>query len=356
MGEKRTGVAIIGCGNIAGRYAKDLVSYPEVEIIGVSDIDAAKAEALAKEHGCKVYDNIDDMLADEKVKVVVNLTIHHAHYDVIKQCLEGGKHVFTEKPLALTAADAAELVELADSKKLRLGSAPFTWMGESQQTAWKMMRDGKLGDVRLVYAEVNHGRIESWHPNPGPFYQVGPWFDVGVYPLTMLTTFFGPAKKVTAVGKVLFPDRTTNEGKVFHIDTPDCVIAIIELAGGQLVRLTANFYVKDTKQAGIEFHGDKGSLHIGSWQVFHTPLSFAEFGKGLKEQPLLREPYEGCEWGRGIREMVDAIREKRPHRATGAQASHVVEILEAAMVSLKEERPVEIKSEFPQPKPMDWAE
>jgi predicted dehydrogenase len=352
---QKTGVAIIGCGNISGPYAKDLASYPEINLVGASDLIQSRAEALAAKYGCKAYSSNEALLADEAVSIVVNLTIHHAHYEVTKQCLEAGKHVHSEKPLALRTEEARDLVAIAKAKGLRLGSSPFTWMGEAQQTAWKLIRDRKLGEVRLIYAEVNHGRIESWHPNPGPFYDVGPWFDVGVYPLTLITTYFGPARKVTATGKVLFPDRVTKEGVKFHIDTPDCVLATLELGGGQLVRLSVNFYVRDTRQSGIEFHGDAGSLHLGSWAGFNAPVAFAEFGKGLVDVTIPADAYKGTEWGRAIRDLVAAIREDRPHRATGAQAAHVVEILNAAVQSMKDGRPVEIQSSFPQPEPMDWA-
>ncbi len=356
MSDERTGVAIIGCGNIAGRYAQDVASYPELQFVGCYDLEAPRAEKMATERGGKAYPTLDALLADPAVKIAVNLTIHHAHYEITKRCLEAGKHVFSEKPLALSIAEARDLVAIAKRKKLRLGSSPFTWMGEAQQTAWKMIRDGQLGQVRLCYAEVNHGRIESWHPNPGPFYAVGPWFDVGVYPLTLLTTFFGPVKSVTALGKVLYPDRVTKEGKEFHIDTPDCVLALLELTDGQLARLSVNFYVRDTRQAGIEFHGDKGSLHLGSWQGFNAGVAFAKFGEGLKDVPPIKAGAPaGTEWGRGIREMAEAIKAGRPHRATGAQAAHVVEVLCAATKAFQTGRRVAVRSTFPRPEPMDWG-
>ncbi len=356
MSTEKTGVAIIGCGNIAGQYAKDLASYPEIELVGANDLDRTRASALTAAHGGKVYETVEEMLGDDAVAIVVNLTIHDAHYDVTRQCLEAGKHVFSEKPLALTTEEARDLVAIAKANGVRLGSSPFTWMGEAAQTAWQQLRRGKAGQVRLVYAEVNHGRIESWHPNPAPFYEVGPWFDVGVYPLTMLTTFFGPARKVQAVGKVLYPHRETSAGTAFHIDTPDCVLVVLELADGPLVRLSCNFYVQDTHQTGIEFHGDAGSVYLQSWQGFNAKVEVAKLGEGLAEIPLIREGCAGTEWGRGIRDLAEAIRQDRPHRATGAQAAHVVEILNAGLASIQSGGPVEIRSDFPRPAPMPWAE
>ncbi len=361
MSDNKLGVGIIGCGNIAGPYARDLAAYDQINLVGVADLEFERAETLAAEYGCRAYPSTEALLADGAIELVINLTIHHAHTTIVTQCLEAGKHVHSEKPLSLTYAEAKGLVDLAQEKNLRLGCSPFTFMGEAQQTAWKAVGDGRLGVVRVAYAEVNWGRIESWHPNPGPFYEVGALFDVGVYPLTLLTAMFGPARKVLAYGRVLYPDRVTKENIPFHIDTPDFVVSAIELASGTLVRLTTNFYVgHHSKQSGIEFHGDLGSLYLSSWQNFDAAVEFAELGAaelGTQYQPLpyLKTPYQGTEWGRAALDMAEAIKEDRPHRATGEQAAHVVEILEAVSQSLELGRPVEVHSEFRPPALMDWT-
>jgi predicted dehydrogenase len=353
----RVRVAILGCGNIAGPYARDLVKASQVELVGMADLETARAEAMAQEYGVRAYSSPAELLADESVDLIVNLTIHHAHYEVTKACLEAGKHVHSEKPLALTTAEAEDLVRLASEKGLRLGCSPFTWMGEAQQTAWKLIREGSLGAVRVAYAEVNWGRIESWHPNPGPFYQVGALFDVGVYPLTMMTTVFGPARKVWSYGTLLHPDRVTKDGVPFQIATPDFVVTLLEFDGGTVARLTTDFYVsnRSTKQTGIEFHGDLGSLHLTSWQLFNASVEFAKFNEGFEPVPMVKDAFQGTEWGRGVMDMADAILNNRPHRATGAQAAHVVEILNAAAASMQSGQMVDLHTTFEAPAPMEWA-
>jgi len=353
---EQTGVAIIGCGNIAAGYAKDLAVYPEIDLVGCFDLEKEKAQALADEHGGRVYDSFENLLSDDSVDIVVNLTIHHAHYDVTRQCLEAGKHVHSEKPLALTLEEGRALVELAKEKGVRLGCSPFNQLGEAQQTAWKQVRDGYTGPVRIVYAEVNHGRIETWHPNPAPFYEVGPWYDVGVYPLTLLTSMFGPVRSVQATGKVLYPDRVTTDGVPFHISTPDSVIAIVELADGPLARLSVNFYVCTTRQSGLEFHGDEGTVHVACFQDCAAAVTRARPGEEFEPVDLLKPRTEpGVEWGRGIRDLAAAIQEDRPHRATGDHALHVLDVLEAAMRSSKSGQRIDITSDFPRPAPMDWG-
>jgi predicted dehydrogenase len=348
----KVGVAIVGCGNIAGPYATSLSLFERAEILGVTDIDPERAAALAERVGCATYDSLDQLLADLAVELVVNLSSHHSHYAITGACLRAGKNVYSEKPLAMTAGEARELVELAASRGLRLGCSPFTFLGEAQQFAWRTVADGRLGRVRLVYAEVNWGRIESWHPDPASFYQVGPLFDVGVYPLTLLTAVFGPARKVLAYGSVLKEQRVSKRGEHFRVESPDFVTAMIELESGPLVRLTTNFYVsQEGKQRGIEFHGDYASLHLSDWQNPDGLVEFAEFGRPY--QPVPFTPSEKMTWSRGVQEMVDAMLEDRPHRVTGEQAAHVVEILEATARSIELERSVEVTSSFAPPERLE---
>ena len=357
MSSRKIRVAIVGCGNIANRYADRIQTYAACELVGFSDLDPARAKDFAAKYGGRAYASLTELLADPTIELVVNLTIHFAHYEVVKQCLLAGKHVHTEKPLAIRYREAKELVELAAARGLRLGSAPVTYMGEAQQTAWRILRSGKAGRVRLVYADINHGRIEAWHPNPEPFYAVGIQWDVGVYPLTLLTTMFGPVRRVTATGKVVYPDRVTKEGRKFSITTPDFVLAMLEFEEGLTARLSANFYVQGGKQrGGLEFSGDLGSVYLGDFQGFDATVEYAPLGAAFETVPLVRPGFKGTEFARAVEEMAEAMIAGRPQRASGAQAAHVVEILEAMGTSMRDGGPVAVKSSFIPPAPMDWAD
>ncbi len=352
------GLGIVGTGNIAGGYADDAITHPEIQLVAATDVDPARAQAFAAAHGCRAHATLDDLLADDEVDVVVNLTVHHAHYEVTKQALLAGRHVYSEKPLALRSSEARELVELARARGLRLGCSPSTFLGEAQQTAAGIVRGGSLGPIRAVYAEVNWGRIETWHPAPAPFYDVGALVDVGVYPLTLVTTMLGPARSVRAWGWDLRPERVALDGSTFRIGSPDLIVAAIGLEGGAVVRLTTSFYVgRPARQTGsLEFHGDTGSLALGSFQDFDASVEVAPYGEAFQAVALVRPPYRGIAWARGVAEMAAAIAEDRPHRATGEQAAHVVDILEAAVASMADDgRPVAITSTFDAPPLMGWA-
>ncbi len=355
-GEGRLGVALVGAGNIAGRYVEDLLKYPELRVVGLTDLHRERADRLAQVAGCRAYASLHELLADQDVALLVNLTPPSSHAAVTRTALEAGRHVFSEKPLASNAAEARDLVELALRRGLRLGCAPIVSMGELAQSAWRWVREGSLGTVRLAYADVNWGRVESWHPEPQPFLEVGALIDVGVYPLTMLTSIFGPARRVHAVSAMLMPERTTLAGESFRLQRDDFMLALIELESGMLVRLTANFYVSDRdRQRGIELHGDRGSLWLSNWFQYQGILEHAPFGEDARPVPLIREAKDPIPWGAGVVEMAAAIRDARPHRASGEQAAHVVETLDAVLQSAAGGTAVEVSSEFPPPAPMDWA-
>lgn len=144
MSTEPLGVAIVGCGHIATGYARDLRRYPRLVLRGVTDLDPARSRALATEVGCRTYRDFDALLADPEVAVVVNLTSHRARVGVTHSALEAGKHVFSEKPMALGAAEARSLNTVADARSLRLGSAPIVLLGELAQTAWRTVRNGDL--------------------------------------------------------------------------------------------------------------------------------------------------------------------------------------------------------------------
>lgn len=358
LGERRPlRVAIVGCGNIATTYGEQLAGHPEIRTVGAFDLAEERARAYVGQFGGRTYASLQDVLDDRTVDAIVNLTIHQAHPEVITRALEAGKHVHSEKPLAMTYAECARLADLADARTLRLSAAPVVWLGEAQQTLWRALRQGLVGTPRAVFAEVNWGRIESWHPNPAPFYEVGPVFDVAVYPITSLTTFFGPVRRVSSRGGILLAERRTKDGVAFSPGSPDYTVSTLEFAGGLQCRLTCNFYVGwHTRQKGFEIHGDGGSLATDSIYAFDSLVEHAEFGGAWRPLPFVRAPFPGCEFARGVVELAEALSEGRPHRTTGRHAAHVVEVMQAILESIRTGSVVDVASTFPRPEPCSWAE
>lgn len=349
-------IAIVGCGNIAEPYLSDLLTYPNIEVLGVTDVSEERANQLAQKYNVAHIPSYEAALAGE-AELILNLTTHHAHFAVSKQALEAGKHVFSEKPLALKPEEGWALVNLAKEKGLRLAASPFVSIGEAQQTAWKYIREGRLGKVRMVYGEANWGRIESWHPAPQAFYEVGAWYDVGVYLLTLITTFLAPVRQVHAIGRMLMPERFTKSGEAYQVTTPDWMLTIMELADGTQVRICTNFYVSNetSRQKGLEFHGDKGSFALDSFGAFNGGIYFAHFGEKFQAVDYVRNPAEGIPWGRGLHTVINAIEEGKPHPFTGEQAAHIVDVLDAGKRSVETGQAIAVNSSFPSPMPAAWS-
>ena len=131
---KKLGVGVIGCGNISAAYFKLAPLFKGIEMRACADINMDAAKARAKEFGLRA-ETVDGLLAAKDIDIVVNLTIPAVHYDVSKQVLDAGKHVYSEKPFVLSVKEGLDLKKRAEKKGLRIGSAPDTFLGGAHQLA-----------------------------------------------------------------------------------------------------------------------------------------------------------------------------------------------------------------------------
>jgi predicted dehydrogenase len=152
-------IAFVGCGYVADYYIATLPGHPDLELIGVTDRDPAALSRFTGFYKVRGYGSLDLLLEDDRVELVVNLTNPRSHFEVSKACLEAGKHVYSEKPLAMELAQATALVELAAARGVRLSSAPCSLLGETAQAMWKALRERQVGTARLVYAEMDDGMV-----------------------------------------------------------------------------------------------------------------------------------------------------------------------------------------------------
>ena len=152
-------LAIVGCGFVADFYMTTLPNYPHLKVKGVLDRDKQRQARFAKHYSLSEYASMEQLLADEDVQIVLNLTNPSSHYELSKASLAAGKHVYSEKPLSMDMQEARELVDLAEEKGLRLSGAPCSVLSESAQTIWQQLRQESIGKVRLVYAELDDGLV-----------------------------------------------------------------------------------------------------------------------------------------------------------------------------------------------------
>jgi predicted dehydrogenase len=279
-------IAIVGCGYVADHYLQTLSDHPRLLLAGVADRDAARAEGLAEHYGTKAYRSTEDLLADSEVELVVNLTDPRSHYEVSRASLLAGKHVYSEKPLSMVLSEAQELVALARERGLLLSSAPCSVLSEAAQTLWKAVRDGAVGRVQLVYAELDDNPIylmrpESWTNErgvPWPYlneYEVGCTMEHAGYYLTWLAAIFGPAESVTAFSSCLVPDKTALP--LNPPNSPDFSVACIVFRTGVVARLTCSIVAPYDHR--IRIIGNEGVLSVNECWQYAAPVYLERFSQ-----------------------------------------------------------------------------
>ena len=319
----------VGAGAIAEEYAAGL-SGTSLELAGVCDLDAERAQALASDFDCPhCFTDLEPALSTVDAPLVVNLTSHSAHASVTRTALEAGRHVYSQKPLALDARDAAELLETAEEEGLALGCAPEPETGPAQRRAARLLADGRLGPVQLGYAHAHVGRVTDWHDRPDSFLQIGPLYDGGVYPLSLLVSWFGPVRTVRIADTLdMWPDRAERS-----LNAPSHVEAVLEFDAGPTVRLTASFYAPHRSREfyGLELHGDDGSLYLdgtGAMDTNSGDLRFGGVGRSYTDVPP-RSPPQATEYIDAVERLAHSIERGQPERTTGRRAAHVVAICNA---------------------------
>ena len=257
-------IGIIGCGNISPAYANTLADFPWIEIAAFADGIPERAEKFAERYG-GVPLELTDMLGDDSIDAVVNLTPAHAHTNVSRLCLEAGKPVFSEKPLGTDFDEGVSLVELAGQRGLRLGCAPDTFLGAGLQAARTAIDRGLIGEPIAANGFMLGFGPEWWHPNPESFYGpgAGPLFDMGPYYLTTLVHLLGPARSISGSAKIGIAERVVHSkgrvGDVVQATTPTHVSSMIDFVSGASATLVTSFDVE-----GHTFQEHRDLRHRGN--------------------------------------------------------------------------------------------
>ncbi len=328
MPEKKFNVGLIGVGNISPAYIKGCRAFDVLNLVACADLVMERAQQVAAENGIAAC-SVADLLDDPSIDVVVNLTVPAVHAEVSLQALHKGKHVYSEKPLAIALSDAKALLDLAESKGLRVGCAPDTFLFGQHQTARKALDDGLIGvPVAAVAFHAQHGP-ESWHPNPDFFYAHGggPMLDMGPYYVTCLVNLFGAVARVSGVARTSFPTRTAGDGHSIPVSVPTHYTGVLEFESGVSATLITSFDVWGHKLPIMEVYGALGTLTIPDPNGFN-PTETRLYVPDKHNWEVLPIPYPSA-WARGIgvADMAHGILEGRPHRASGQLAYHVLEIM-----------------------------
>ncbi|MBV9273131.1 MAG: Gfo/Idh/MocA family oxidoreductase [Verrucomicrobia bacterium] len=345
-------VGIVGAGYISAAYLKS--SFPQFKIVACADVIPENANLRAKEFGLEPL-TVDALLADGSIDVVLNLTTPQNHAAISQAALESGKHVYSEKPFALSREEAHPLLESAESKQLRIGSAPDTFLGGSHQTVRKLVDDGAIGRPIGGAAFFMYGGPESWHPNPEFLYQkgAGPVLDMGPYYVTALVNLLGPVKNVLAFGSNARPKRTIGsgprQGTEFAIEVLTYVTAILEFESGAAVTLTVSFDVAGHNHAPIEIYGTEGSIQVPDPNYFGGNVRLIRTGGRWTDIAPTHCFADANYRGIGLADMSAAIVSGKPHRASGQLAYHVLEVLQAILSKAEGDTSFEIRSTCERP-------
>ncbi|MCE5198698.1 MAG: Gfo/Idh/MocA family oxidoreductase [Armatimonadota bacterium] len=354
---KTTKIGIIGCGNISSIYFQAGSNFEILEIVAAADIVKERAQARADEFNIPKACTVDELLADPDIEIVVNLTIPKVHAEVALACLEAGKHVHGEKPLAVTREDGKKVIDLAKAKGLRVGSAPDTFMGGGIQTCRKIIEDGWIGEPIAATAFMTCHGHESWHPDPEFYYKAGggPMFDMGPYYLTALVNLMGPVRRVTGFTRATFPERTITSqpkcGTKIKVDVPTHVAGMMDFENGAIGTIITSFDVWGAELPYIEIYGTEGSLSVPDPNGFGGPVKLMRPGSGWVDMPL-SHIYADNSRGIGVADMAYALRSGRPHRASGDLAYHVLDIMQAFHDASNEGRAIDLQSTCAKPAPL----
>jgi predicted dehydrogenase len=332
------GVGLIGAGMISDFYLENLTRFPDVRVLRISDIDTARAHESAEKWSVPSAGTTDELLADPDVEIVLNLTIPAAHAPVSTAAMEAGKHVWSEKPIAVDRESAQALVDLAAERGLLLGVAPDTLLGRGWQTAMRAIRSGAIGTPLTAVTSFQWQGPDWFHANPEFLFTQGggPIFDMGPYYISALVHLLGPIAKVAATGRTGQPKRQirlgARKGTEFLVDVFTHVSVLTEFEQGGAAQSLLSFDTALFRHGVFEINGTEGTMFLPDPNMFDGEIRIArpleKFERPI-EQQWETIGSAGAEAGRGlgVLDMARHIRSGGSHIATGNLGLHVLDTL-----------------------------
>jgi predicted dehydrogenase len=341
-------VGVVGCGMIAARYVRGSGAFRHWRPVACADVDAHVAASFATQHELRML-GVDELVADPDVDLVLNLTPPTAHAHVVGAALAAGKHVYTEKPLAATAARARELVAEAERRGLRLGCAPDTFLSSPYETGRQLIADGAIGTPVGAAATMLVGGPDGWHPNAEMFYRAGggPLLDIAPYYLTALVSLLGRIECVAAFAETPTPQRTlaagARAGEIIQVEVPTHAAAVLRMRSGPVATLVVSFETRGQYVSGLTVYGTGGLLTLPDANAFTGDVVLTRLG-GQSEAVQYDSRGVQETRGIGIEDLALALAEGRPHRANADLALHVLEAAEALAASAERRRFIELET------------
>ena len=354
------GVGIIGAGNVSGQYLPSLLSYPDLDVRGIADLDVQRAKEQADAYGIPFAGSVYDVLALADIELIVNLPVPAAHAEVALAAIESGHHVWGEKPLTGDRASALAVLAAAEAAGVLIGNAPDTILGAGIQRAQRLLADGAIGEPKAVLTLMQGPGPERWHPRPQFLFQrgAGPLFDIGPYYLTTLVQLLGPIASVSAAGHQARAERVIGAGPDAGVSFPvevDTHVSVLTRFRSGVVGTSVYSFDSPVSRQQFEITGDSGTMWVPV-SGFNGPtrLLRAEPDAEWEEIPAADEERDR---GVGVLEMARAIRAQRQPRASGQLAYHVLDVMLAIEESASSGSPVAIQSTSDRVPPLEanWS-
>lgn len=336
----------------------DVVS--RVEVSAICDVVPGRAEEHCRRFGFGTpYTDYDKMLKDADIDVVAILSPIPFHYEQVKKALYAGKHVYVQKTMSMTSAEAVELNKIAREQGLLLCASPGQMIEPSHVQAKKLIDRGALGKICFARGQGGHpghenqelfGIDPSWYYRKGG----GPMMDVAVYPITSLTGLMGPAKRVSAFSGIAVKDRYWN-GKKLDVEMDDNTVLILDFGESVYATIQGNFCARKFKTPQLELYGTKGTMLMGGWCDPSNPLEIyteepllGEVAGWYKPQaPLNAKPEPYTIWtAADLLHVADCVRNNTKPLIQGEHAAHVIEIIEKAYESAKTGKVQDLTTSF----------
>lgn len=323
-------IGILGAGEIAATLAETMNKMPEVECYGVASRNLEKATSFAKQHGFQnAFGSYEEMLADEKVKLIYIATPHSHHYRHMKMCIDAGKHILCEKSFTVNEKQAEEIFRLAKEKNLLVTEAIWTRYMPSRKIINDLLNEKVIGDVKKLTANLNY-IISDVERIIKPELAGGALLDVGVYPLNFAYMHFGD--NVSNMQSVV---QMTNTG----VDGENVIVLLYE--NNKMAILNSGIYGRSDRQ-GI-FYGSSGYMVV---ENINNPECIRVFDcdGNLIRKIKVPEQISGYEYE--IAETISCIKEKKlecpsmPHEDT----LKIMRVMDELRASWKMRYPEEIES------------
>ncbi|MGH3747662.1 MAG: Gfo/Idh/MocA family protein [Micromonosporaceae bacterium] len=354
-------IAVVGVGDVAQRdYLPEAHRLAgEAAIVAVASRSIERARMVAESYGIPRWTSDWTELLDDRVDAVVNLTPIAVHREITLAAIEAGKHVYSEKPLAMSPSDGEVIRAAAQRTGVTVVAAPSICLFPQITALDEIVRNGELGAIHSARAHVFGGTPpwEGYLSDPSPFFNAdgGPLRDMAVYPLHALTGLFGPVRRVSAFSQrtrtFFTPAEGPYAGRAVPVESDDDWQLLLQLDAGVVATVQANFCARSAAGPELELHGETGAAGVSLLDVAEPLQLLSSDADDWTDIPVHAGRAEGPDHILGVRHLAECVRDGRQPLVSMEHAIHVLDVIAAAEESAATGAAVSPATGFPWTRP-----